>query len=159
MEKDGLRLTIHVQDKRHDKTNEEEMRNKLNTWNKINLSLLNMLISIDFFFFTYIRIAFCSYCVNNTCSMMCRFGNWCGPSLGPRKDTSEHGIILRIYWSNWRWLWCNGYRRRKWFKSWARLIAFHIELIPLGKVWIQLFSLHLWVNSRADYVLQPWWGN
>ena len=33
----------------------------------------------------------------------------------------------------------NGYRRRKWtrrheFKSWTRLIAFHIALIPLGKV-------------------------
>ena len=51
--------------------------------------------------------------------------------------------------------WCNGYRRRKWtrrheFKSWTRLIAFQIALIPLGKVWIQLFSLQLWVNSRAD---------
>ena len=47
------------------------------------------------------------------------------------------------------------YRRRKWtrrheFKSWTRLIAFHISLIPLGKVWIQLFSLQLWVNSRTD---------
>ena len=35
--------------------------------------------------------------------------------------------------------WCNGYRHRKWtrrheFKSWTRLIAFHIALIPLGKV-------------------------
>ena len=30
------------------------------------------------------------------------------------------------------------------------LIVFHIALIPLGKVWIQLFSLQLWVNSRAD---------
>ena len=30
------------------------------------------------------------------------------------------------------------------------LIAFHIALILLGKVWIQLFSLQLWVNSRAD---------
>ena len=35
--------------------------------------------------------------------------------------------------------WCNGYRRRKWtrrheFKSWTRLIAFHIALIPLIKV-------------------------
>ena len=30
------------------------------------------------------------------------------------------------------------------------LIAFHIALIPLGKVWIQLFSFQLWVNSRAD---------
>ena len=60
--------------------------------------------------------------------------------------------------------WCNDYRRRKWtlryeFKSWTRLIAFHIALIPSGKVWIQLYSLQLWVNSRADWVLQPWWGN
>ena len=51
--------------------------------------------------------------------------------------------------------WYNGYRRRKWtwrheFKSWTRLIAFHIAQIPLGKVWIQLFSLQRWVNSRAD---------
>ncbi len=35
--------------------------------------------------------------------------------------------------------WFNGYRRWKWtrrheFKSWTRLIAFHIALIPLGKV-------------------------
>ena len=60
--------------------------------------------------------------------------------------------------------WGNGYRRKKWtrrheFKSWTRLIAFHISLIPLGKVWIQLFSLQLWVNSRTDWFLQPWWGN
>ena len=56
--------------------------------------------------------------------------------------------------SQWVWLWCNGYRmnwtRRHEFKSWTRLIAFHIALIPLGKVWIQLFSLQLWVNSRTD---------
>ena len=38
-------------------------------------------------------------------------------------------------------------------------IAFHIALIPLGKVWIQLFSLQLWLNSWIDWVLQPWWGN
>ena len=37
--------------------------------------------------------------------------------------------------------------RRHEFKSWTRLIAFHIALIPLG---IQLFSLQLRVNSRAD---------
>ena len=60
--------------------------------------------------------------------------------------------------------WCNGYRRTKWtrqheFKFWTRLIAFLIALIPLGKVWIQLFSLQLWVNSRVDWVLQPWLGN
>ena len=49
--------------------------------------------------------------------------------------------------------WCNGYRHRIWtqryeFNSWTRLIAFHIALIPLGKVWIQLFSLQL--NSWTD---------
>ena len=40
--------------------------------------------------------------------------------------------------------------RRHEFKSWTILIAFHIALIPLGKVWIQLFSLQLWINSRTD---------
>ena len=55
----------------------------------------------------------------------------------------------------WRCPWSNGYRRRNWtrwhkLKSWMRLIAFHIALIPLGKVWIQLFSLQLWVNSGTD---------
>ena len=54
-----------------------------------------------------------------------------------------------------RWLWCNGLLSYEnghgdtSFKSWTRLITFHIALIPLGKIWIQLFSLQLWVNSRA----------
>ena len=70
-------------------------------------------------------------------------------------------IYIYIYM---RYPWCNGYRHRKWtrrheFKSWTRLIAFHIALILLKKAWIQLVSLQLWVNSRADWVLQPWWGN
>ena len=42
--------------------------------------------------------------------------------------------------------------------AWTRLIAFHIAQIPLEKVWIQLFSLQLWVNSRTYWVLRPWWG-
>ena len=74
--------------------------------------------------------------------------------------------VDRLYVSRkeWRRPWCNGYRRRKWtrpheFKSWTWLIAFHIALIPLGKVWIQLFSIQQRVNSRTDWVLQPWWGN
>ena len=46
--------------------------------------------------------------------------------------------------AEWKWT------RRYEFKSWTILIAFHIALIPLGKVWIQLFSLQLWVNSRTD---------
>ena len=33
------------------------------------------------------------------------------------------------------------------------LIAFHIALIPLGKVWIQLFSLQLWVNRLLVWQL------
>ena len=60
-------------------------------------------------------------------------------------------IYIYIYIYIWSW--------RLEFKSWTREIAFHIALIPLGKVWIQLFSLQLWVNIRADWVLQPWWGN
>ena len=69
--------------------------------------------------------------------------------------------LSQIYGSNRtvrRYQWCNSYRRRKGtrrheFKSWTRLIAFHIALIPLGKVWIQLFTLQLWVNSRKDGVI------
>ena len=69
-----------------------------------------------------------------------------------------------VYNQKLRCSWCNVYRRRKWtqqleFKSWTRMIAFHIALIPLGKVWIQLFSFQLQVNSRINWVLQPWWGN
>ena len=74
---------------------------------------------------------------------------------------NEPGIIFlhTVKWCPW----CNGYRRRIWtwryeFKSWTRLTAFHIAVIPLGKVWIQLFSLQLWVNSRTDWFLQPWGG-
>ena len=71
-------------------------------------------------------------------------------------------LLLRSFFR--RCPWCNCYHCRKWtrqleFKAWTRLIAFHIALIPLGKVWIQFFSLQLWVNSRTDWVFQPWWGN
>ena len=31
-----------------------------------------------------------------------------------------------------------------------KFIEFHKALIPLGKLWIQLFSLQLWVNSSTD---------
>ena len=33
------------------------------------------------------------------------------------------------------------------------------DWLHLGKVWIQLFLLQLWVNSRTYLVLQLWWGN
>ena len=71
--------------------------------------------------------------------------------------TRVHYEISICHSSRYSIAWCNGYRRRKWtrrheFKSWTKLIAFHIALIPLGKVWIQLFSLQLWVNSWADWI-------
>ena len=64
-------------------------------------------------------------------------------------------LSQKLLITNLRCSWCNGYRRRKGtrrheLKSWTTLIAFHIALIPLGKVWIQLSSLQLWVNSRVD---------
>ena len=34
------------------------------------------------------------------CRQTQQIPNWCGPNLGPRKDNSEHGISLKIYWSN-----------------------------------------------------------
>ena len=64
--------------------------------------------------------------------------------------TSQYTFSCSSWCQEWCWQvdhckcpWCNGYRRRKWtrrhqFKSWTRLIAFHIVLIPLRKVWIQL---------------------
>ena len=32
----------------------------------------------------------------------------------------------------------------------SRAITFTFGQIPLGKVWIELFSLQLWINSRTD---------
>ena len=80
----------------------------------------------------------------------------------PRWVPNSHYLSRRCPWCNgYR---RNGYRRRKWtrrheFKSWTRLIAFHIALIPLGKLRIQLFSLQLWINIKTEWVLQTWWGN
>ena len=53
---------------------------------------------------------------------------------------------------------CNGYCHRKRtqrlkYKFWARMVAFHIVLIHLEKVWIQLYSLLLWVNNWANQAL------
>ena len=81
------------------------------------------------------------------------------PLVAPeeKRSSKRKRTFFRDYGDKpeWRCPWCNCYRRRKWtrrheFKSWTKLFAFHIALIPLGKVWIQLFSLQLWVNSRTD---------
>ena len=78
-----------------------------------------------------------------------------GEGATPFPWSLPHNAVLGACGVIWRCPWCNCYRRRKWtrqheFKSWTRLIAFHIALIPLGKVWIQLFSLQLLINSRTD---------
>ena len=80
--------------------------------------------------------------------------------LNGKLKTCQYAPVFEYRDNLLRCLRCNGYSCRKWtrrheFKSWTRLIAFYIALIPLGKVWIQLFSLQLWINSRADWVLQP----
>ena len=51
--------------------------------------------------------------------------------------------------------WCDSYCRKKWTQRTAikprmRLIVFHMALVPLRNVWIQLFSLQLWIHSRVD---------
>ena len=53
------------------------------------------------------------------------------------------------------WSVCNGYCIRIWtlllvFKSKTRLSLFHIAQIPLGKVYIRLFSFHLEANSSTN---------
>ena len=90
--------------------------------------------------------------------------SYLGHSLGegsiPSAEVQSVYSTALADWSKcvYKYEWCNCDRRWKWtrrhvFKSWTRLIAFHIALIPLGKVWIQLFSLQLWVNSRVDWVI------
>ena len=71
--------------------------------------------------------------------------------LGFMRNYTFTGFPMSYIYQCLRCPWCIGYRRRKCtrrheFKSWTRLIAFHIALIPLGKVGIQLFSLQLWVK-------------
>ena len=81
--------------------------------------------------------------------------NLVAKKLRVTKHQWESSSNLDLFMTIRRCPWCNGYCHRIWtrryeFNSWTRLIAFHIALIPLGKVWIQLFSLQLWINSRAD---------
>ena len=85
--------------------------------------------------------------------------------LGNIEMDSPQSLCATIrHFSNWQLLTSHEQRRCPWCFGGAcgvmviivgnrhgntRLIAFHIVLIHLGKVWIQLFSLQLWVNSRA----------
>ena len=76
---------------------------------------------------------------------------WCSIlllSAHPKYVAGSTQAFATINKSSWRNLYCNGDYNRKWtwqleFKSWMRLYAFHVALIPLGKVCIKLFSPHL----------------
>ena len=46
----------------------------------------------------------------------------------------------------------NGQEKNE-LKFWMRLFAFTIVLIPMGKLWMRLFSLQLWITDRADWAL------
>ena len=46
-----------------------------------------------------------------------------------------------------------------WVQTPVRLFAFHIMLILLVGVWMQLFFLQPWVNCRADWSFEPWYSN
>ena len=52
----------------------------------------------------------------------------------------------------WKWT------RRTRFKTWTRLFAFVIVLIPLGKAWLPILSPQLLANYKADYTFQPWFS-
>ena len=73
-------------------------------------------------------------------------------------------IYIYIYIYIYMRSWSNSYWRRKWtrwhnFKSLSRLLAFYQALISFWKVWIQLFSLLLWVDDNTEWALLPWYGN
>ena len=129
-----------------------------------NTELIRPLIRLTYKVDLYYEWQSCKY-VNQNIEFSKKTKNWpCVTSSACHKScrNREKSCIKRLQlfvgyllFFLWRCLWCNGYCRRKWtrqheFKSWTRLIAFHIALIPLGKVWIQLFSLQLWLNSRTD---------
>ena len=82
-------------------------------------------------------------------------------AMNDREKWRERVRDIRASGTTWWWRYicvCVCVCRRKWiwwlaFKFWTRLFAFPMVLIPMGKVWIQLFSLKLWVSSKAGCAL------
>ena len=75
------------------------------------------------------------------------------------------GGIRFVHTSGWDWneifvrsSQSNGYRRGK-LTYWLSLFVYYLAVITPGKVYIQLFSLQLWVNNRADWGVDPLYGN
>ena len=86
------------------------------------------------------------------------------PTLSHILSSSGAWWILRVIGLSWCRSWRNNYRLVKWtrglkLKFWTKLFALQITLIPFEKIWIHLFSFQQWINSRTDWVSQPWYGN
>ena len=63
------------------------------------------------------------------------------------KDGGTHIVMVTVVkkWTNWHG-----------FKSWTRMIAFHIALTPVGKIYIELFTIQLlskWLGKLGSLVL------
>ena len=67
-------------------------------------------------------------------------------------------IFLHIYSGVMDTVVGNGHHEPSSNPGWDWL-HFHKAPILLRKVWIQLFSIQLWLISRADLVLKVWYGN
>ena len=121
----------------------EGILHKLQSWS-LTIGLFNVICkNVVSVFYSPSRLGWQILGNCTSCKIQSRSSPW--PTI-----CTPHKVVSHVWC-----LWCSRYRREKWtrrheFKSWTRLIAFHIALIPLGKVWIQLFSLQLWVNSRTD---------
>ena len=83
------------------------------------------------------------------------------PGAIDKRELRRSVLAARHYYYHYYYICscCNGYRRMKWiqgyeFKSWTRQFGFEMVLIPMGMVWIQLFSFQLWANSRSDWLFK-----
>ena len=99
--------------------------------------------------------------------------NSCGQSTTMRKrhgSETKEDILSMSFNSHWRYSELlalrNSYHCRKWtrrpeFKTWTRLFAFPVVLMPLGKSMNQshLVSAVYILNSMADWALYSWRGN
>ena len=65
----------------------------------------------------------------------------------------KEGLLWVIIWLSFWILVLWSFNDYSWLNTFLILFAFHIALIAWEKVWIQLFSLQLCVNSRVDWLL------
>ena len=77
-------------------------------------------------------------------------GHSLGQSYSSAEMQSVYSAAPASWWNIYR---CRKRTRQPESKSWTRLFVFHVALIYLGKVGIQLLSLQLQVNRRVDWTL------